>query len=770
MTIDLAAESGAQSSTRSIARLDRPARAGETADWPGWLPAAAVAALRAEGVAAPWRHQVEAAEAVHAGRHTVIATPTASGKSLGYLMPLIAAALDGTGRVPDADDPVVRIRGHRTPTALYLAPTKALAHDQRASCERLAIPRWRVSTLDGDSDDAERRFARQHASLVLTNPDLLHRSVLPNHQRWGRLLRDLQFIVVDEAHRYRGVFGAHVAAVLRRLRRLAIHHGADPVLVLASATTADPAGHAARLTGVAAEDVVAITRSTAPTGRLSITLRAPERSTDDDTIAEVTERVLAGEQVLAFVPSRNRAELVAQRCQQRVAADRGELATDGLPWVEPYRSGFLDTERRGIEARLRSGSVRAVAATNALELGIDVAGLDAVVIAGFPPTLSAFWQQAGRAGRRGTDAAVSVIAGENPLDGYLLDHPEQVFSGAVEASILHPDNPYVLGPHLAAAAQELTLTEADQRFFGPTMPTIVDRLATQGVLRRRAQGWFWTRSDRAVDAIDLRSAGGAQVEIVERGTGRLLGSVDAGGADRTVHEGAVYLHHGETWLVHDYDDEDRVADVSRCRLPWWTQSRGTSEVSVLTTRRSRPFGAAMLHEGEVQVASRVTDFLRRDSETGAVLGSHPLDLPRRTMTTRAMWLTVPSEVLAGFGWNDLLIGSAAHAAEHTAIGLLSAFAPCDRWDIGGLSTALHPDTGECTIFVHDGQPGGAGFAERGFEVADEWWAATLERLEHCDCENGCPACVMSPKCGNGNEFLDKSAAAALLAAVLPARP
>ncbi|SDD09982.1 DEAD/DEAH box helicase [Auraticoccus monumenti] len=741
-------------------------RAPVTAEWPTWLPEAAVAALSRRGIERPWRHQVQAAESVRAGRHTLVSTGTASGKSLAYLMPLLAEALEPR-RPAAGGDVAAAIRGLRRPTALYLSPTKALAHDQLRACQALGVDGWRVGALDGDSSEGERRFAREHAHLVLTNPDMLHRSVLPSHARWSRLLGSLTHVVVDESHRYRGVFGAHVSAVLRRLRRLCESHGANPVVVLASATTADPRRSTARLLGVEPEEVAVVDDDTSPRGRISITLRRPERGVDDAAATALVEHVSRGEQALAFVPSRLRCELVALSAQDRLAElGLRTAAGDGLPLVEAYRSGYLATERRSIEARLQDGSVRAVAATNALELGIDVAGLDAVVIGGYPGTMAAFWQQAGRAGRRGGDAEVTMLTRDDPLDLYLFDHPEMVFSGRVEATVLHPGNPYVLGPHLAAAAQELPLRPEDERWFGPSMAATADQLAAQGVLRRRSRGWFWTRPDRAVDSIDLRGSGGRQVEVVESATGKVVGQADPGSADASLHEGAVYLHRGEVWVVEAYDHERGECLVHVEDPPYRTQAQSVRDVGVLAEHRAARLPRAGIHFGDVEVSSQVTGYLRRDARTGTVWDSTPLDLPPRVLRTQSMWVTVDESVLDELDLSDLALAGAAHGAEHTAIGLLPAFAPCDRWDIGGLSTVLHPDTGACTIFVHDGHPGGAGFAEHAYEHVEEWLTATLSRLRECRCETGCPACVVSPKCGNQNQLLDKPAAARLLAAVL----
>jgi DEAD/DEAH box helicase domain-containing protein len=762
-----------------------PARTGVPAGWPDWLPGTVRQACENRGITKLWRHQTEAAEAVRGGSHTVVSTGTASGKTLAYLLPVMAATYGG----PDAVAPVGTVarnellRPRRPHTALYLAPTKALAHDQLRVCVEVGLDSWKVSTLDGDSDQPERDWAREYASYVLTNPDMLHRSVLPHHARWSSFLGSLRYVVIDESHRYRGVFGSHVAAVIRRLRRLAMSYGADPVFVLASATSTNVAEAAAELIGAARDDIVVVDRDASAHGQVQMLLWEPDGTADEDAAELLAESVGSGRQTIAFIPSRKMAELVAVRAQRELVRvgvqrelvaggaqrelagepGRGESAPGRL--IEAYRGGYLGGDRRRLERALSDGTLRGVAATNALELGVDIAGMDTVIIAGFPGTRAALWQQAGRAGRTGKEATVVLVSRKEPLDAYLFDHPELLFSQPVEATVLHADNPYVLAPHLAAAAQELPLTTADERFFGPLMAPLLDRLCRQGTLRQRPTGWFWTSTGRAVDAIDLRAAAGRSVEIVEADTGRVLGYVDQGAADATVHPGAVYLHQGETYLSEELDTELGEALVRAARPGYYTQPQILAGVRVVAERASRPFGLGHLHFGEVTVTSQVTGFLRRDEASGQVWDSTPLDLEQRSLRTTAVWWTIDAAALTDDLTMEQLAGG-AHGAEHTSIGLLPLFAPCDRWDIGGLSTALHPDTGLLTVFVHDGQPGGSGFAQRGFEMADQWLGSTLERLESCQCEAGCPACVVSPKCGNGNQVLDKSSAIRLLRLLL----
>ncbi len=738
----------------------RAARDARHGDWPRWAAPTLVDALRARGVERPWAHQVEAAEAAWAGRHVVVSTGTASGKSLAYQLPALSAALGQRGD-----------RGRRGAATLYLAPTKALAHDQLTSLRDLRLDA-RVTTCDGDSTRDERDWARAHAEYLLTNPDMLHRSILPAHQRWASFLGSLRYVVVDECHHYRGVFGAHVAHVLRRLRRVCASYGAAPTFVLASATTAEPALTARRLTGL---DVEAVADDGSPRGEVTLGLWGPpltpylgengapvRRAATSETADLLADLVAEDVHTLAFVRSRRGVEQVALAAAELLAEVDPSLTTRAAA----YRGGYLPEERRALEDALRRGELVGLAATNALELGIDVSGLDAVLIAGFPGTRAALWQQVGRAGRGAQDALGVLVARDDPLDTYLVHHPDALLGQPVEAHVFDPANPHVLGPHLCAAAQEQPLTEADLPMFGPTARGVVDELTDRGLLRRRARGWFWTDRRRAADLTDIRSAGGSPVTLVESGTGRVVGTVDGGRAHGTAHTGAVYLHRGETWLVADLDLEHRVATLERAEPGYSTSAREVTDIVIAEEREHRVWGRCRLSLGAVEVSQQVVSFLKRRQPSGEVIGEVPLDLPATSLSTTAVWWTVPADVLAGAGLDPADLPGAAHAAEHCAIGLLPLVATCDRWDIGGVSTAHHPDTGELTVFVHDGQPGGGGFAERGFRAARRWLEATRETIASCACEQGCPSCVQSPKCGNQNNPLDKARAGRLLDVLL----
>ena len=714
-----------------------PPRAARHAVWPDRIRPEVIAAVQKAGIPDPWAHQAAVAEHALDGQSVIVATGTASGKSLAYLVPVLSSLLDGA-EAPNG----------RGATALYLSPTKALAADQLRAVKELSAPLGnavRPAVYDGDTPVEEREWIRQYANLVLTNPDMLHRGILPSHPRWSSFLRALRYVVIDESHTYRGVFGSHVAQVIRRLRRLCARYGADPVFLLASATAAEPAVAAGRLTGL---PVSAVDDDASPRGELVFALWEPpltehhgengapvRRTATAETAGLLTDLAVQSVRTVAFVGSRRGAELISVITQERLAEVDRSLARR----VAAYRGGYLPEERRALERALHSGDLLGLAATTALELGVDVSGLDAVLICGYPGTRASLWQQAGRAGRSGQGALAVMVARDDPLDTYLVHHPEAIFDQPVESTVLDPDNPYVLAPHLCAAAAELPLTEEDLALFGPATRELLPQLEAAKLLRRRAHGWHWTRRESAADLADIRGGGGRPVQIVEVGTGRLLGTVDANAAHGSVHTGAVHLHQGRTYLVRDLDLEDSVALVEQATPSYSTTARDTTAISVLETDAEIPWGDGRLCYGSVEVTNQVVSFLRRRLITGEVLGETKLDLPPRTLRTRAVWWTVTEDQLDAARINPEQLGGALHAAEHASIGMLPLFATCDRRDIGGVSIPLHPDTLLPTVFVYDGHPGGAGFAERGFHTARQWLAATREAIAACECEAGCPS-------------------------------
>ncbi|MEU4651496.1 DEAD/DEAH box helicase [Nocardia fluminea] len=740
-----------------------PARHARTTAWPEWVPSDLVTALDAQEITLPWEHQTRTAELATSGNHVVVSTGTASGKSLGYQLPVLTALHDE----PRA-------------TALYLSPTKALGADQLRAVGSLIhdnpLREAHPASYDGDTPAEVRQWVRANARWIFTNPDMLHVGILRSHQRWARVLRNLRYVVVDECHGYRGVFGSHVALVLRRLRRLARCYGADPVFILCSATSADPAASASRLIGA---PVVAVTEDGSPRGARTVALwepplsatqtgenGAPVRRTATSEAAKIMAALVAeGARTLTFVRSRRGAELIALDARRVLAETAPELQER----VAAYRAGYLAEDRRELEQSLSQGTLLGAASTNALELGVDIAGLDAVVIAGFPGTVASFWQQAGRAGRRTQGSLVVLVATDDPLDTYLVHHPEALLDRPIEATITDPYNPYILGPQLLCAAMELPLT--DEEVSELRADEVLGDLAEQGLIRRRpgtrgaGARWHITAHTHPHDDVDVRGGLGSPVAIVDAETGRLLGTADAGRAPATLHTGAVHLHQGETYLVDELDLEGGVAFVNEVDPGFTTSSRQITSITVEWVIEERVLGAVTAASAQVAVTNQVVGYLRT-LVTGEVLDQVELDLPAHTLHTKAVLYTVTPRLLAAADITDEQLPGALHAAEHAAIGMLPLVAGCDRWDIGGVSIAEHPDTGAPTVFVYDGQPGGAGFAERGFAQLTDWLSATLSVIHSCACQDGCPSCVQSPKCGNGNNPLDKDAAARLLGAVL----
>ncbi|QZA07475.1 DUF1998 domain-containing protein [Mycolicibacter heraklionensis] len=748
---------------------DLPASAGQAGAWPDWAEPDVISAFTGRGVEAPWSHQLAAAELAHAGRHVVISTGTASGKSLAYQLPVLQALVT---------DPRARV--------LYLSPTKALGHDQLRAAHTLtaAVPRLgraagavAPTAYDGDSAAEIRRFAREQSRWVFSNPDMIHLSLLRNHARWAAFLRGLRFVIVDECHYYRGIFGSHVAMVLRRLLRLCARYSAPgapagPTVIFASATTALPGASASALIG---QPVAEVTEDGSPHGARTVALWEPALRTDvtgengapvrraagTESARVMADLIAEGARTLTFVRSRRGAELTALAARTRLES----VAPALVDKVASYRAGYLAEDRRALERALADGELYGLATTNALELGVDIAGLDAVVIAGFPGTVTSFWQQAGRSGRRGQTALIVLVARDDPLDTYLVHHPAALLDKPIEQVVIDPANPYVLGPQLLCAAAELPLTVAEVAQLGAEQ--VADALVEDGLLRRRSEKYFPAAGLDPHATVEIRGSAGGQVAIVEADTGRLLGSVDAGRASATVHTGAVYLHQGESYVVDSLDTERQIAFVHAEDPGYATFAREITDIDVTGAGERAWFGPVSLGLVPVTVTRQIVGYLRR-LPTGEVLDFIDLDIPPATLPTTAVVYTVTAAALADCGVAETAIPGALHAAEHAAIGLLPLVASCDRGDIGGLSTAAGPEAlGSLpSVFVYDGHPGGAGFAERGYRAAATWLTATAETIESCECPHGCPSCVQSPKCGNGNDPLDKDGAVRVLRLVL----
>ena len=730
--------------------------------WPPWADPGVVRAFTDRGVTEPWSHQVAAADLAHSGRHVVLSTGTASGKSLAYQLPILSTL---------AADPRAR--------ALYLSPTKALGHDQLRAAQSLvgavdALANVAPGPYDGDSSTDARRFARENSRWIFSNPDMIHLSLLRNHARWAVFLRNLKYVVVDECHYYRGMFGSNVAMVLRRLVRLCERYApkgaSGPTVFFASATTSSPGATASELLG---HTVAEVTEDGSPQGGRTVALWEPalredvvgengapvRRSAGAEAARVMADLIAEGARTLTFVRSRRGAELTALGARARLES----VAPEHVDLVASYRAGYLAEDRRALERALTDGELRGLATTNALELGVDIAGLDAVVLAGFPGTVTSFWQQAGRAGRRGQSALIILIARDDPLDTFLVHHPAALLDKPIERVVIDPTNPYVLGPQLLCAAAELPLTDAEVRTWNAE--AVADALVDDGLLRRRPTGYFPTPGTDPHPAVDIRGSSGGQIAILETGTGRMLGSTGAGQAPSSVHPGAVYLHQGESYVVDSLDFEEGIAFVRLGDPGYSTSARELTDVVVTGDGERRTLGQVTVGVVPVSVSHTVIGYLRRRLD-GEVIDFVELDMPTQTLDTIAVMCTIEPEALQHNGIEDIRVPGSLHAAEHAAIGLLPLVASCDRGDIGGVSTAIGPETGTPTIFVYDGYPGGAGFADRGYRQLSTWWGATAAAIEACECPMGCPSCVQSPKCGNGNDPLDKAGAVRVLRLVL----
>jgi DEAD/DEAH box helicase domain-containing protein len=721
-------------------------RAARTAPVPDDLNPRVKAALAAQGVETLYEHQAETWDSARAGQHVIVTTGTASGKSLAFNLPVLDAL---------AGEPKLR--------AVYLYPTKALAQDQARALRALNVPRLRPAIYDGDTPSEERWQIRKWSNLILTNPDMLHVGVLPHHDRWGDVLQNLRFVVVDEAHVYRGVFGSHVGNVLRRLRRAAAIYGAEPQFLLASATIANPGALAHSLLGL---DATVVADDAAPRAERDVVLWNPalidvELGLRASPLGEAS-RLLSGLverglRTICFAKSRKAAELVHRFTVQRLSDPelRRRLA--------PYRAGYTPQQRREIERRLVEGDLLGVSATDALELGIDIGLLDCAISVGFPGTVASLRQQWGRAGRRGEGLAV-LVASEDALDQYFMREPDALLSRQVEAAILDHTNPRVLDGHVRAAAFEGPIDERDRVTLGDSA---LERAAVLPELQKTKAGYVWSGRDYPAAKVPLRSTGADSFSVVDASTGTLLGLVERERVSSTVHEGAVYLHLGEPYLVHELDLAARTAVVAPFSGDYYTQVKKETTTTIDETRRSERRLGLDLAFGAVSVTEQVVAFQKKAIRTGETLDLVPLDLPETTFETEAVWYLPEPEQLDGLMTMPLLLGT-LHAAEHAMIGMLPLWAMCDRWDIGGLSTNLHYQTGRPTVFVYDGHPGGVGIAERGFEAFEGWVGDTARMLSGCPCERGCPSCVQSPKCGNLNEPLDKHGALTLLQRMLDA--
>ncbi len=744
---------------------------------PAQLDAGLRAALEASGIRTLYAHQLAALRAVEES-NVVVTSGTASGKSLAFNMPVLDAI---------ARDPSSR--------AFYLYPTKALAQDQARKLAEIAPTDLRLAIYDGDTPREERPAIRRRSNLILTNPDMLHVGVLPHHKNWGDVFSNLRYVVVDEAHVYRGVFGSHVANVLRRLRRVAAIYGSEPRFILTSATIANPLELAERLVGAPFELVA---DDGAPRAGRRIAMWNPpltdrkagaRRSALSEAADMLAELVVQGARTICFVGSRRGAELIHRFCRERLIDDGRRDLADA---IAPYRAGYTPQQRREIEARLSGGELRAVVATSALELGIDIGELDAAVVVGFPGTVASLRQMWGRAGRRREGLAV-YIAGIDGLDQFFCRHPDEFLGRGVEAAILDPTNERIQSAHLLAAAFESPLGgPRDDELLGSNWRERADALIAAGYLRKGRAGMLRVRgAGYPAGNVGLRSASADNVTVVDSESGELLGTVEAERAFSTVHPGAVYLHLGRSYEVRELDVEGRRAIVQPFSGDWYTQPRQETDIYIERVEARREALGVELNFGIVSVSQQVIGFQRRriadsqgvhgqgvhgqrtdnqgaDSQGDQAFDFAALDLPEQSYPTQALWYVLPEEMVGPDALpTDALLGS-LHASEHSQIAVLPLLAMCDRWDIGGLSTNVHMQTGRPTIFIYDGHPGGVGITRRGYEEFPQLVTDAHRLVSECPCAEGCPSCVQSPKCGNLNDHLHKAGSVELMGRMLGA--
>ena len=722
-----------------------PSRQANYGELDNFLHPTLESALKASGAFPLYSHQAVAVNAVFSGKNVMVVTPAASGKTLCYNLPVLQAIL-----------------AKKASRALYLFPTKALAQDQLRSLRDLAPPQVRYATFDGDTPQEERSQIKRSAQIVLTNPDMLHLGILPHHQSWSRFFRHLRYVVIDEAHIYRGIFGSHVSHILRRLLRICQLYEASPQFICCSATIANPKEHIERLVGLPFE---VVDKDGSPHGGRNFVLwnppiidevKAVRRSSNTEASFLLAELVRQGIRTLTFARTRKLTELIYNYTKQQLSdpllAER----------IKPYRAGYLPEERRKIERELFDGYLLGVVATTALEMGIDIGDLDATVLTGYPGSVSSTWQQAGRSGRRGERALSILIGLDNPLDQYFMRHPHSLFQKSSENALTNPDNLHILKSHLLCAAWEMPLTEGDEQFFGTSLTKARDELEKESMLKARGAKWYLMPTiSYPANEVNIRSTSSRYYTIVDASQGnKPLETVEASVALSQIHPWAIYLHQGESYLVTKLDLASLTAYALPVNVPYYTQAKEVTDIQILRTSRKKDTYSVKVYLGEVEVTSTVVGFKKKMQFTEEVIGEEPLDLPPQPFNTVALWFDIPREAVKKIAEADFAGG--LHASEHACIAMLPLFALCDRNDLGGVSTPFHPDTGKAQIFIYDAHPGGTGIAEKGFELIEQLWWETLNMIKECPCEEGCPSCVQSPKCGNNNQPLDKKAAEVIL--------
>ena len=691
-----------------------------------------------------YSHQAEAINKVRQGKNVVIVTPTASGKTLAFNIPVLEALTED----PNA-------------TALYLYPTKALTNDQLKVLRELEKDigiKASPNIYDGDTPQSQRASIRENSKIILSNPYGLHQ-YLPWHYKWRTFLKNIKFVIIDEAHVYRGVFGSNVAMLLRRLMRICSYYNADPQIILSSATIANPEEHAKRLTG---KDFEVISKDGAPKGKKTFMFWNPpfidndntiRRSTHQETKDLLTLSILKNLQTLCFTTSRQMAELITRWTKEELRQRSPKLQN----LITAYRAGYLPQERRQIENRLKNKDLIGVVSTNALELGIDIGSLDSVIISGYPGTVISTWQQAGRAGRTNAESLVTLVAFQNPLDQYFMKHPDDFFGRPHEQAIIDLHNQYISLGHIMCAASELPITDNDRKFFPELFSESIHALEQQHLVRKTPRGYVYSGTARPVEVVNLESISDKTVTVLSKGN--VLETLPLNKAYEEAHEGAVLLHQGETYISEELNLETLTAKVRQEDVNYYTEVLRDVDVKIKKTFQEKQ-EKVKIGLGELTITETYHQYLTKTYDE--VIKRLPLDLPLLTFTTVGLWFLVPDKLRKELESQNLDFDGGLHAVEHAMIAMSPIFAMCDRWDIGGLSTPLHPDTGEPTIFIYDGFEGGIGISENLYANIKLLWEKTLQLIDNCECKEGCPSCIYSPKCGNENEPLDKKAARIIL--------
>ena len=705
--------------------------------------------LSSQGLEQLYSHQKEAIARIQGKEHVLIATPTASGKSLIYNLPVF--------------EEIIR---NPTAKALYLFPLKALAQDQLKTIHQWAerLPRHfkdrgipAAAVYDGDTSGYRRKKIRDNPpAILLTNPDMLHLSMLPYHHLWGTLFNNLTHVILDEVHTYRGVFGSHMAWVLRRLGRICALYNSDPVCILSSATIGNPKELAENLLG---EGISLIDKSGAPRAERNIILYNPLDSAPAAATALLAAALHRGLRTIVYTQSRKLTELITLWCRKRRPRDRDRIAS--------YRAGFLPEDRRRIEKKLVSGELRAVISTSALELGIDIGGLDICLLVGYPGSIMATWQRAGRVGRSGRESLVVLIGQEDALDQNFMRHPDMFFDREVEPVTLDPDNPHISAAHLTCAAAESPLVDTE-KIVNPKTRPLVQNLTRQGTLLQSADGTTWFSSRKFPQRkVNLRGTGNTFLVFDTTDGGRsLLGELDGHRACKECHEGAVYLHMARTWLVDRLDLDERIILVHSASPPYYTRTTTDKDTEILEIVEERSWGGMRSWYGRLRITEQILAYTKILIGRGTIIDRIPLDLPPQIFETTGMWIEVPARLKNRLEEEQFHFMGAIHALEHAMIGIMPLMVLCDRNDIGGISHPYHEQVGQSAIFLYDGYEGGIGLCRKAFAKIDEMLAETEKIIRECDCELGCPSCVHSPKCGSGNRPIDKTGCLRLLTDLL----